>query len=70
MQQFITTTNQQIDELKAKIAAVNALMPFSEMTMEDVYDLYPDQCLDPINRPTVWPHHPDDQHDDPPAEGH
>lgn len=31
------------------------------MTMEDVYDAYPDQALDSLNKPTFWPHTPDEQ---------
>lgn len=41
------------------------MLPFAEMTMEDLYDLYPEHAIDAINRPTVWPHHPEDQVDDP-----
>lgn len=31
------------------------------MTMEDVRDSYPDLALDPLNKPTFWPHTPDEQ---------
>lgn len=31
--------------------------------MEDFYDSYPEQALDPINRPTFWPHNFEDQDD-------
>ena len=31
------------------------------MTMEDYRDAFPEQALDPINRPTFWPHTPEEQ---------
>ena len=44
------------------------------MTLDDFRDAYPDQALDPINRPTYWPHAPEDQKDyvdkDQPAPSH
>lgn len=33
------------------------------MTMEDYRDAYPNEALDPINRPTFWPHNPEEQLD-------
>jgi F-type H+-transporting ATPase subunit d len=33
------------------------------MTMEDFRDAYPNDALDPINRPTFWPHNPEEQVD-------
>lgn len=33
------------------------------MTMEMYKDLYPDEALDPINRPTFWPHTAEEQLD-------
>lgn len=32
------------------------------MTMEDYADAFPDQALNP-NRPTFWPHNPEEQLD-------
>lgn len=31
------------------------------MTMEMFYDLFPKDALDPVNRPTFWPHTPEEQ---------
>lgn len=31
--------------------------------MEDFREAYPDDALDPINRPTFWPHTPEEQLD-------
>lgn len=33
------------------------------MTMEDFYDAHPDLALDPIKKPTFWPHTPEEQLD-------
>lgn len=42
------------------------------MTLEDVKDMFPDQALDPLNKPTFWPHNPEEQLDykRPDAEAH
>ena len=29
------------------------------MTMEDFKDAYPDIALDPLNKPTIYPHEPE-----------
>lgn len=29
--------------------------------MEDYKDAFPEEALDPINKPTFWPHAPEDQ---------
>lgn len=44
-----------------EIAATKALLPYEQMTMEDYYEAYPDQALDPVNKPSFWPHEPEDQ---------
>ncbi len=31
------------------------------MTMDDFKDAFPELALDPINRPTMWPHTPEEQ---------
>lgn len=33
------------------------------MTMEDFKDAYPEEALDPINKPTFWPHNKEEQLD-------
>lgn len=40
---------------------MNALPKLEEITMEMFYDMYPNDALDPVNRPTFWPHSPDEQ---------
>lgn len=60
---------------KKQLAHIAALIPYDQMTMEDFKDAYPDLALDPINKPTFWPHTPEEQLDydggkDQPAAGH
>lgn len=44
-----------------ELARVNALPKLDEMTMEMYYDMYPKDALDPVKRPTFWPHTADEQ---------
>ncbi|CAB3245830.1 unnamed protein product [Arctia plantaginis] len=46
---------------KKELKRIHALPKFNEMTMEMYYDMFPDLALDPVNRPTFWPHVPDEQ---------
>lgn len=46
-----------------EIAETKALLPYGQMTMEDFRDSYPDLAIDPINKPTFWPHDPEEQID-------
>lgn len=43
------------------MAHISSLIPYDQMTMEDFRDAYPEDAIDPINRPTFWPHSPDEQ---------
>lgn len=45
------------------MAYLASLIPFDQMTMEDFKDAFPEQALDPIHKPTFWPHAPEDQLD-------
>lgn len=42
------------------MANIKALLPYEQMTMEDYKDAFPEQALDPLNKPTFWPHTPDE----------
>lgn len=46
---------------KKELKRIRSLPKFHEMTMEMYYDMYPNEALDPVNRPTFWPHVPDEQ---------
>lgn len=60
IEQFIKESNERISTATKEAERVKSLLPFSEMTMEDFRDLYPEQALNP-DKPTVWPHTPDVQ---------
>ncbi|GBP48381.1 ATP synthase subunit d, mitochondrial [Eumeta japonica] len=61
IKEFVAASNENIKEAEAQLAVVRSLPPFESMTMEIYRDLYPEQALDPVNRPTFWPHAPEDQ---------
>ncbi|EAT44176.1 AAEL004423-PA [Aedes aegypti] len=58
---FCKESEARIADYQSQIAALKALLPFDQMTMEDYRDAYPDQALDAINRPSFWPHTPEEQ---------
>ncbi|XP_066991399.1 ATP synthase subunit d, mitochondrial [Anabrus simplex] len=58
---FIKESNLRIANFEAEVKKLRSLIPFEQMTMEDFRDAFPDQALDPINRPTFWPHTPEEQ---------
>nr|XP_014094486.2 ATP synthase subunit d, mitochondrial [Bactrocera oleae]XP_014094487.2 ATP synthase subunit d, mitochondrial [Bactrocera oleae]XP_014094488.2 ATP synthase subunit d, mitochondrial [Bactrocera oleae]XP_014094489.2 ATP synthase subunit d, mitochondrial [Bactrocera oleae] len=55
-QSRIAQYQQNIDHLKQ-------MLPYDQMTMEDYRDSFPEQALDPINRPSFWPHDAEEQRD-------
>ncbi|XP_053684423.1 ATP synthase subunit d, mitochondrial-like [Sabethes cyaneus] len=65
---FVKDSENRIAEYQKQIASLKALLPFDQMTMEDFRDSFPEHALDPANRPTFWPHAPEDQHVDAPQE--
>ncbi|KAJ0178065.1 hypothetical protein K1T71_005888 [Dendrolimus kikuchii] len=69
---FINSSNANIASYQNEINSTKALLPYDQMTMEDFRDAYPDQALDPINKPTFWPHTPDEQigYEDPDKPAH
>ncbi|XP_063367487.1 ATP synthase subunit d, mitochondrial-like [Cydia amplana] len=58
---YVAERQKEIDLATKGINNINSLPKFDEMTMEMVYDMYPGIALDPVNRPTFWPHTPDEQ---------
>ncbi|XP_026760845.2 ATP synthase subunit d, mitochondrial-like [Galleria mellonella] len=58
---FCAEQQKQIDEANKELIRIKALPKFEEMTLEMYAEIYPDQALDPVNRPTFWPHDPEDQ---------
>ncbi|XP_063623596.1 ATP synthase subunit d, mitochondrial [Cydia splendana] len=71
---FVAASNSNISNYQKEINETKALLPYDQMTMEDYKDAYPQDAIDPINKPTFWPHNPEEQLDyvDPnkPAGGH
>lgn len=68
IENFVSVSKVRITEHEATIAHLKSLLPFNQMTMEDYRDAYPEQALDPINRPTLWPHTPEEQIENNPKE--
>jgi F-type H+-transporting ATPase subunit d len=56
IESFKNESNGRIAKHEASINHLKSLLPFSQMTMEDFADSFPDQAMDPINKPTFWPH--------------
>ncbi|XP_055907290.1 ATP synthase subunit d, mitochondrial [Eupeodes corollae] len=75
IESFKKASNERIAKFQKDIEHLKSLLPYDQMTMEDYRDAFPEEALDPINRPTFWPHAPEDQlgHVDKnaqPSEGH
>ncbi|KOX79165.1 ATP synthase subunit d, mitochondrial [Melipona quadrifasciata] len=73
VENFIQETNEKIEEVRKTISEIENLLPFSEMTMEDVVDLKPDGVMLP-GRVSTWPHTEETQEhnikDDDKGDGH
>ena len=60
---FKCESEERICNFQKEIDHLKSLLPYEQMTMEDFRDSFPERALDPINRPTFWPHTPEDQLD-------
>ena len=60
IEEFIQEVDKAIGQSQQEIETIKAMLPFSEMTMEDFRDMYPDQAFNP-EKPTAWPHTPECQ---------
>jgi len=60
---FIAQSQTRIQQHQAEIAKWDDVLPFEEMTLEDLKDMFPERALDPLNNPTFWPHNPEEQLD-------
>lgn len=56
IEEFKKASSNRIAALEKEIAHLNSVLPYAQMTMEDFADAFPDQAIDPINKPTFWPH--------------
>jgi F-type H+-transporting ATPase subunit d len=72
IEKFKKESSARIAQAEKDIAHLKSLIPFGQMTMEDFAEAYPDQALDPINKPTFWPHDAEEQKPrvEPDHEGH
>ncbi|XP_065340709.1 ATP synthase subunit d, mitochondrial [Cloeon dipterum] len=60
VQDFVKASNGRIAAAQAEVAKINAMLPYSEMTMEEFADAHPELSISSTN-PTAWPHTPEDQ---------
>lgn len=60
---FKKESDDRIAKNKAEVERIKGLLPYGQMTLEDFRDAHPELALDPINRPTFWPHIPEIQPD-------
>lgn len=61
IEDFVKASETRIAAYKKEMDHLKSLLPFDQMTMEDFRDAFPDQALDAINKPTFWPHNPEEQ---------
>lgn len=58
---FKQESEKRIAAHNAELERIKSLLPYAQMTLEDFKDAHPDLALDPINKPTFWPHDEDIQ---------
>lgn len=64
MRKYLYTLHMRIfNRYKKELAHLASLLPYDQMTMEDYRDAFPEKALDPVNRPTFWPHNEEEQID-------
>ncbi|CAK1550554.1 unnamed protein product [Leptosia nina] len=54
---------KEIEAATKELERIKKLPKFEDMTMEIYRDMYPDQALDPVGKPTFWPHDAESQLD-------
>lgn len=58
---FVSESKARIGGFQKDVSHLQSLLPYDQMTMEDYRDSFPEEALDPINKPTYWPHTADEQ---------
>lgn len=58
---FKRESEERIASHKAELEKIKAMLPYDQMTLEDFKDAHPELALDPLNKPTFWPHTPEAQ---------
>ncbi|XP_046469461.1 ATP synthase subunit d, mitochondrial [Neodiprion pinetum] len=61
IKKFIEESNQRIQNYEAELTKIRSVIPFEEMTLEDFADVYPEDALRPLDKPTFWPHDEDSE---------
>lgn len=61
LQDFKNISETKILKLEEEKKRIADMIPFEEMTLEEFRDNWPDRAIDPINKPTFWPHTADEQ---------
>lgn len=61
IESFKRSSKSRIKKHEKAIIHLESLIPFDQMTMEDYCEAFPDDAIDPIGRPTFWPHNPEEQ---------
>ncbi|KAH8233491.1 hypothetical protein KR026_008940 [Drosophila bipectinata] len=54
-------SNERIEELQQELECMKAMKPYDQMTMEEFCYARPHLAPDFINKPTFWPHTPEEQ---------
>ncbi|XP_037927240.1 ATP synthase subunit d, mitochondrial-like [Teleopsis dalmanni] len=63
IEEFKEQSEERIAEYQKSVAIIKSKVAFDQMTMEDYRAEFPDLAIDPIERPTFWPHNPEEQLD-------
>ncbi|KAL5280533.1 hypothetical protein ACFFRR_004489 [Megaselia abdita] len=58
---FNEASTNRILLLEAEKQRIADMTPFEDMTLEDFKEHWPDRAIDPIKKPTFWPHTPEEQ---------
>ncbi|XP_018018568.1 ATP synthase subunit d, mitochondrial [Hyalella azteca] len=56
VEEFVKKMQASVVSMKAELAKVEAMMPITEMNLEEYFDAFPNHALDSFERPTMWPH--------------
>ncbi|XP_038206889.1 ATP synthase subunit d, mitochondrial-like [Zerene cesonia] len=58
---YCDNAQKEIEIATKELEKIKSLPKFEDITMEMFYDLYPNEALDPVKRPTFWPHDEESQ---------
>jgi len=56
IEEFKAESAAIIKEYEKRIAEINCMLPFGQMTFEDAAYIQPELSLDLENKPSFWPH--------------